>query len=319
MERNKERVPKIAPPVIATANALNNNNGSHVHQSSSVSMVRRQSTIGIERKSPLIIASPSTSSLSTTINNNCAPAAKKLKILPRKLSTNNSTLNHPSILSLTSSLHNNNIVTQKSPSASSRRKCQQPRRDANATVIITPTSTQSTPSIKVNKNLTQNINAKNFIALNGLLNPFLTSNNSYNKMSNISNIFASTSTNSSLLTATSTTSTTATASPTLLHGNTSTIAALFNILSKQNNNNNNKNSIFGQNGTNIAANCNNLAKLFAAHSNNSSLANGNSTNNNIRMGIETNNINNGNAFLMMQFIQNLVNGAAATTASSAKS
>lgn len=337
MERNKERVPKIAPPVIATANALNNSNGANINGNSLVSMVRRQSSIGIERKSPLItLTTPTSSPITTFANNNGVSFAKKLKISPRKSST--ATITNSKIKSTEAShfSHNNNINNnnnniQKVASASSRRKCQQPRRDANATVIITSTTISSSiPLTKTNKNLTQNTNnnAKNFITSNGLLNPFLTSNNlnnnNNNKIFNFSNIFASTSStdastiNANIKTTSSTKSSIVTPSS-LSNVNINAIAALFNTFNKQNSNN--RNNIFGQNGTNISSNCTNLTELFAAQANkNVNIVNTNSTNNNIRMGAEPNNINSGNAILLMQFIQNLVNNSSTkTTTPSTKS
>lgn len=92
MKRNESRVPRIAPPVIATANAANGHNGS-------VTMVRKASPFAAEGTSQSA-AKPQTS------------------VLPS-----------PSI---------STSPTPTSSTSTSRRKCAQPKRAVDATLLLTP-------------------------------------------------------------------------------------------------------------------------------------------------------------------------------------
>lgn len=97
MKRNESRVRRIAPPVIATANAINNHNGS-------VSMVRKESSFG----------------------SNDAQSEKNTVLPSHTTSSNPSPPSSPS--------------TIMSSSTTSRRKCTQPKRAVDATLMLTPES-----------------------------------------------------------------------------------------------------------------------------------------------------------------------------------
>lgn len=102
MKRNETRVRRIAPPVIATANAANNHNGS-------ISMVRKE----------------------TSFNSaNDTQSEKATVVSSHTNSTNPSPTSSPSP-----------AIT------SSRRKCAQPRRAANATLLLTP-ETDKAPNVE---------------------------------------------------------------------------------------------------------------------------------------------------------------------------
>ncbi|CAD5224937.1 unnamed protein product [Bursaphelenchus okinawaensis] len=97
MDRNKDKVPRIAPPVIATANASNGHNNS-------ISMVRKPSPFTVETASHISNDKPATSSVPsgrTTPSSSSSPS--------------------PALI---------NSV--------SRRKCAQPRRATDATLVLTP-------------------------------------------------------------------------------------------------------------------------------------------------------------------------------------
>uniref|UniRef100_A0A1I7RSH1 HTH CENPB-type domain-containing protein n=2 Tax=Bursaphelenchus xylophilus TaxID=6326 RepID=A0A1I7RSH1_BURXY len=102
MDRNKDRVPRIAPPVIATANAANGHNAS-------ISMVRKSSPFTVEGSSQ-----PEKPVSSSAPSGQTSPASS---------SSPSPALTNPT----------------------SRRKCAQPRRATDATLVLTPEKEKAGP------------------------------------------------------------------------------------------------------------------------------------------------------------------------------